>query len=352
MVNGVAKVRRTSTPSILIEGSTISNFTFGMVKNNNSIGFSKTVSGSNLILSQNEINQIIQLSPDYFVVNSNNLSIDTETNQPIEFRYTYLYNSNKINNRIIFSAISTIYNEIVRLGENNPINRIQNLFGFDLTNYINPNGNDEFTFSNTINNAYETNRKLSSVVLIAKTALETTESNVFSSIAKTIIEDNTIRLNPTEFFNQKTNTILVESKKQVLNLNNNQQLTQEQTNEIDIISNNTTSIINKDIEEFSKGNTFSSIVFTKKILENIGSVTENKTTTISNIANQIAQESATVVSTTTTPAPTTTTTTPEPTTTTTTTLPPATFSYVYKILDLTYIDSINNDIYDLEYDLL
>ena len=88
-----------SSSLVTLEGSTINNFRFGMIKDGSQIGFTKDVQSSSFSFTQTEIEEIKSLEPDYLFVENNNESFE-DTGQKVNFKFTYPYVENKLDKKI------------------------------------------------------------------------------------------------------------------------------------------------------------------------------------------------------------------------------------------------------------
>ncbi|NBO99242.1 MAG: hypothetical protein EBU90_03825 [Proteobacteria bacterium] len=145
------------------QGSRISNFDMYAMKFDVPL-FTKSVSGESIELTRTEIVELRAIEPEYFLLTSNEDTIDLDTGESINFRFCYPFNPEKLYpERIsISSSISSAYTFLRTLDEES-ITKIQNAFGFDINNIITPSGDDNSIADIAIPEAIEINKRLTAV---------------------------------------------------------------------------------------------------------------------------------------------------------------------------------------------
>ena len=96
-------------------GSIIKNFTIFPVANYQKLNYSVVASGTSYTLNSSQIDSIIALNPDGFLIENNQNSIDSDTGQSITFSFYYPISGNiRSGGNIVVSILSSLYYSMVK----------------------------------------------------------------------------------------------------------------------------------------------------------------------------------------------------------------------------------------------
>ena len=119
------------------EGSRIAGFTITGIRDDLLIPFNKSTSGEDLTFNRSDVIDFISYEPDGLVIESNEYSIDLDSNEQVNFKFYYPFNQNKFvpDRTLIASNISSLL-YFLQQQDADVTTTIQNAFNFNINDFI------------------------------------------------------------------------------------------------------------------------------------------------------------------------------------------------------------------------
>jgi len=278
-------------------GSSISNFTIFPISNYQKLNYSIVVSGSTYTSNNTQINEILALNPDGFLIESNQNSIDSDTGLSIVFNFYYPISSQNLQSggNLISSILSSLYYSMIKKNVQNIPSKISSSLGIDITQYV--NGQNDTTPSGLI---AETASRLQVLSTASQSNISnSTLSSILESVSE-VINSGITASTPTQFFSNNATDIVSKIQKKALGLTDNQNVPNPTA--VSNLAQNINSISQSQVNQANSGNIVSSIVYSSQILQSITAPLTNSISSqeissvavavISNILNPVSISSA------------------------------------------------------------
>jgi hypothetical protein len=291
------KATEPTPTTINVYGSVIENFTIFPVSSYQKLNYSVVASGSSYTLNKSQIYAMLALSPDGFLIESNQNSIDLDTGQSVSFNFYYpIYIENKRSEgNIVVSMLSSLYYSMVKKNIQDISSKINNSFGVNVSQFI--TGQNDTPPSGLV-------AETVSRIQVLSTATQSNISNsnfayVLDSVSETISSGATAST-PNQFFSNNATDIVSKIQKKALGLTDNQNIPNPTA--VSNLAQNINLISQNQVDQASSGNIISSIVYSSQILQSITTPLTNSissqeinntaTTLISSILNPASAPSA------------------------------------------------------------
>lgn len=271
------------------EGSRIVGFNITGIRDELLLPFTKSTSGEDLIFNRSDIVDFISYEPDGLVIESNEYSIDLDSNEPVNFKFYYPFNQAKFapDKTLIASNISSLLYFLQQQDADAPT-KIQNAFNFNINDFISPSGNDISIASGAANQAIEASKRISVLVQATTTSVQgVSELDCFQALATNVASETTSRSGVQAFFEEKSSGIILATIASVSGLASIEELPQEVINQTINLADNINYISNKDIENYDRGNEISSLVLLQNLLQQGIDLKADNTTVATAINEQV-----------------------------------------------------------------
>lgn len=276
------------------EGSRIVGFNITGIRDDLLVPFTKSTSGEDLTFNRSDIIDFVSYEPDGLVIESNEYSIDLDSNEPVNFRFYYPFNQNKFtpDRTLIASNISSLL-YFLQQQEADPSSKIQNAFNFNINDFISPSGDDISVASGSVTQAIEASKRISVLVQATTSTVQgVSELDCFQALATNVASETTARSGVQTFFEEKSSGIILSTIASASGLASIDELPQEVINQTINLADNINYISNKDIENYDRGNEISSLVLVQNILQQGIDLKDSNT----NVASTISQQVETIAS--------------------------------------------------------
>lgn len=271
------------------EGSRIAGFSIAGIRDDLLVPFNKSTSGEDLTFNRSDVIDFISYEPDGLVIESNEYSVDIDSNEPVNFKFYYPFNQSKFapDRTLIASNISSLL-YFLQQQDADASSTIQNAFNFNINDFINPSGDDSSVAYSEITQAVEASKRISVLVQATTATIQgVSEADCFQALATNVATETTARSGIQTFFEEKSSGIILSTIASASGLASIEELPQEIITQTINLADNINYISNKDIENYDRGNQISSLVLVQNILQQGIDLKESNTTVASTISQQV-----------------------------------------------------------------